>query len=183
VVRVGGLDPIPIDVRLIAATNRNLTEAIAAGAFREDLYYRLSTFPIDLPPLRERGDDVLEIAEHLLAMLRTGSGSMPRDVREMLRRYDWPGNVRELRNVLERALILAGGEELSLEDFNLEVETQPVAPPGGDSLSAEGLEEREREMILRALEQAGGNKTEAAKLLKITRRRLYSRMRVHGIDV
>ncbi|MBD3402149.1 response regulator [candidate division GN15 bacterium] len=178
-VRVGGVDMIDIDVRVIAATNRHLKEEISAGRFREDLYFRLNVFPIRLPQLAERGDDVIELAEAFLERQGFAHARLDNEVKELLRRYDWPGNVRELRNVLERAVILAGGEPLTVAEFSLEPEDEPISAggvaPGG------GLEKTEKEMILAALEQAGGNKTEAARLLKITRRRLYSRMKAHDI--
>ncbi|MCB2230160.1 sigma-54 dependent transcriptional regulator [bacterium] len=178
-VRVGGVDMINVDVRVIAATNRNLKEQIASGGFREDLYFRLNVFPIPLPPLAERGSDVIELAEHFLKASGFTHSDLSAEVRDLLLRYDWPGNVRELRNVLERAVILANGEPLTAEEFSLEVEDEPIG--GGGAISAGGLEGTEREMILDALEKTNGNKTEAARLLKITRRRLYSRMKVHGI--
>ncbi|RME26698.1 MAG: sigma-54-dependent Fis family transcriptional regulator, partial [Candidatus Zixiibacteriota bacterium] len=104
-------------------------------------------------------------------------------VRELLLRYDWPGNIRELRNVLERAVILSGGEPLTVEDFSIEIDDAPLIDMGGSRSVQEGLEMAEKEMILSALKRTGGNKTEAAKLLKITRRRLYSRMKAHNIAI
>ncbi|MGD8922671.1 MAG: sigma-54 dependent transcriptional regulator [Candidatus Zixiibacteriota bacterium] len=182
VVRVGGVDSIPIDVRVIAATNRNLKERIRDGGFREDLYFRLNVFPIELPALAERGDDVIELAEHFLKEQRFGHPTLDDEVREMFRRYDWPGNIRELRNVLERAVILSGGEPLTSEEFSLDVDDAPLVnrEHGGVEVSG-GLEKAEKQMILSALEKTGGNKTEAAQMLRISRRRLYSRMKVHGI--
>ncbi|HVP06340.1 MAG TPA: sigma-54 dependent transcriptional regulator, partial [Candidatus Acidoferrum sp.] len=112
-IRVGGVDTIDINVRLVSATNRILKDAIAKGSFREDLYFRLNVFPIELPNLSERGADVIEIAEQFLATHGYRQGSLESTVRDLLLSYDWPGNVRELRNVLERALILAAGEPLS----------------------------------------------------------------------
>jgi len=178
-VRVGGVDTIDVNARVIAATNRNLKEEIAAGRFREDLYFRLNVFPIEMPSLSERGDDINRLAEHLLQQAGFAHPQLSPDVRTLLRGYDWPGNVRELRNVLERAIILSGGEPLTPEEFSLEVDNQPLA--GEKPTGPGGLESTEKEMILAALEKAGGNKTEAARLLKITRRRRYSRMKVHGI--
>ncbi len=179
-VRVGGVDTVAVDVRIVAATNRVLKDDIRSGAFREDLYFRLAVFPIPMPSLAERGDDVVELASYFLARQRYPHVRLDAPVAEMLRSYDWPGNIRELRNVLERATILAGGEPLTVDDFALETEDAPIAaegmiPPGS------GLEDTEKSMILSALQTAKGNKTEAAKLLKITRRRLYSRMKAHDI--
>ncbi len=180
-VRVGGVDTIDIDVRVVVATNRNLKEEIKTGKFREDLYFRLNVFPVELPSLAERGDDVLSLAEYFLKSQQFPHWELGRPVRELFLAYDWPGNVRELKNVLERGVILSGGEPLTTDDFSIEVDNEPLGS-GGASASAEGgLETAEKSMILSALEKAGGNKTEAARLLKITRRRLYSRMKVHGL--
>ncbi|MBU0985456.1 MAG: sigma-54 dependent transcriptional regulator [candidate division Zixibacteria bacterium] len=180
-VRVGGVDTVSFDVRVLAATNRDLKEEIAAGAFREDLFFRLNVFPIDLPPLHERGEDVLALSEHFLKQQSYRHIELTPDIRDLFLRYDWPGNIRELRNVLERATILAGGEALTAEDFSLDVNTDPLTTDQIRGGSKGGLESAEKEMILEALEQAGGNKTEAARLLKISRRRLYSRMKIHGL--
>ncbi len=180
-VRVGGVDTIDIDVRVVVATNRNLKEEIKTGTFREDLYFRLNVFPIELPSLAERGDDVIALAEFFLKSQQFPHSELDGSVRELFLAYDWPGNVRELKNVLERGVILSGGEPLSTEDFSIEVENVPLGA-GGTSVSADGgLETAEKSMILAALEKTGGNKTEAARLLRITRRRLYSRMKVHGL--
>lgn len=180
--RVGGVDTVDIDVRVIAATNRDLKSAIEQGSFREDLYYRLNVFPIELPGLAARRDDIVELAEHFLIQSNYPQSGLTTPVRDLLLRYDWPGNIRELKNVIERATILAGGEPLSVEDFSLEVDNAPLVDTGSAGVSAaEGLETAEKIMILNALDQAGGNKTEAARLLKISRRRLYSRMKVHKI--
>ncbi len=180
--RVGGVDTVDIDVRVIAATNRDLKSAIEQGSFREDLYYRLNVFPIELPGLAARRDDIIELAEHFLIQSNYSHPSLTTPVRDLLLRYDWPGNIRELKNVIERATILAGGEPISVEDFSLEVDDAPLVDTGSASVSAaEGLETAEKIMILNALDQADGNKTEAARLLKISRRRLYSRMKVHNI--
>ena len=184
VMRVGGVDSTAIDVRLVAATNRNPKEEVASGRFREDLYFRLSVFPVELPTLATRDGDVIELAEHFLAEQGFSHNRLDQSVKDLLLKYDWPGNVRELKNVLERAVILSGGEPLTIDEFSLVVDDAPIA--AGDrehGLSGGGLAEEERVMILKALEQSGGNKTEAARLLKITRRRLYSRMKVHGIEI
>jgi two-component system response regulator HydG len=172
-VRVGGTETISVDVRLIAATNRNLEQAISQGLFREDLYYRLSVFPIHVPPLRERPEDIPALAEYFLG--RRGRRLEHLDPRalDQLVGYRWPGNVRELENVLERAVILAGSDRIGLSHLPL------LSPTAVSSPSPEGelnLDRLERESILRALHQAGGNKAKAARLLGITRRALYSRM-------
>ena len=183
IMRVGGVDSISIDVRVIAATNRDLKQEIKFGRFREDLYFRLNVFPIHLPNLCERQDDVADLARFFLQRQGFPHSDLAEPVLNLLRSYDWPGNVRELRNVLERAVILSGGEPLTIEDFAIEVDDAPLIEPGDGSISVqEGLEMAEKEMIIQALEKSGGNKTEAAKLLRITRRRLYSRMKVHGVS-
>ncbi|MDD5426777.1 MAG: sigma-54 dependent transcriptional regulator [candidate division Zixibacteria bacterium] len=179
--RVGGVDAVAIDVRLVAATNRNLREEIRNNRFREDLYFRLNVFPIELPPLAERGKDVIELAEHFLKEMKFPSSGLDASIKELLLSYDWPGNIRELKNVLERAVILAAGEPLSREDFTLEIDDAPLLDNLGARVSDGGLAATEKEMILEALKKAGGNKTKAAEILKITRRRLYSRMKVHDI--
>jgi DNA-binding NtrC family response regulator len=186
-VRVGGVDIVDIDVRVVAATNRNLKEEIEKGRFREDLYYRLNVFPIKMPALVERAEDVVELSEYFLKKSNYPHTQLSGEVRDLLLSYDWPGNIRELRNVIERAVILAGGEPLSVKDFSLERDDEGDVPVIGNETGAarvgieNGLETTEKQMILDALRRAGGNKTEAARLLKISRRRLYSRMRVHNI--
>lgn len=185
-VRVGGVDLVDINVRVVAATNRDLKEGIRAGNFREDLFFRLAVFPVPMPLLAERGDDVIELAEYFLTRAHYAHGHLGAPVRDLFCRYDWPGNIRELRNVLERAMILAGGEPLTIDEFNLELLDAPINEPGALGARIEsvpGLQNAEKAMILNALEQAHGNKTEAARLLRITRRRLYSRMKVHGIPL
>lgn len=179
--RVGGVTTIDINVRVVAATNRNLKEEILNGGFREDLYFRLNVFPIEVPSLADRVDDIVPLAEHFLEKQRYPHRQLTSEIAELLKRYDWPGNIRELKNVIERAIILAGGEPLSRADFTLDIDDNPLVPlaSSGDG----GLEQNEKEMIIQALEQASGNKTEAAKLLKITRRRLYSRMKYHNLDL
>jgi len=181
--RVGGVDAIEVDVRVVAATNRNLKEKIEKGGFREDLFYRLNVFPVKMPGLSERQDDIDELTDHFLTAFKYPCRELADGIRQLLRKYDWPGNVRELRNVLERATILAGGEPLTREDFSLEIDDAPLVDTGSAGKTAiEGLEMAEKQMIVDALEKVGGNKTEAAKILKISRRRLYSRMKVHGIN-
>ena len=177
-VRVGGVDNIAIDVRVIAATNRDLKTELEKGTFREDLYFRLNVFPIEMPNLSERKNDLKKLAEFFLRSNNYPDQKLSSDVLNLLQQYDWPGNVRELRNVLERAMILACGEILTVNDFSLDVEDKPLE---GNFVNQSGLENTEKKMIFDALEKTNGNKTEAAKLLKITRRRLYSRMKIHNI--
>ena len=178
---LGSTKPVNVDVRIIAATNSDLEKLSASGGFRKDLYYRLNVFPIRISPLRERNEDILPIARAFLTS-KTVSDEISSDVVEMLEGYSWPGNVRELRNVLERAVILSGGEPIEREHIMISGEGPDV---GGDGLSAlvgrKSLEEIERSLIKLALEKTGGNKSKAAGLLGITRRTLYSRMEKYGL--
>ncbi len=183
-VRVGGVDLIDVDVRVIAATNKDLKKEMEKKNFRDDLFYRLNVFPIRLPQLVERRDDIIELSEHFLRSSKYAHPIVSTEVASLLMQYDWPGNIRELKNVLERAVILSGGEEISVSDFALETDNDPLVDTGAAKGSAkEGLEMAEKQMIIDALDRTGGNKTEAANMLKITRRRLYSRMKVHNISI
>jgi len=186
--RLGGSEIIEADVRIIAATNRDLPEEIDDGRFREDLFYRLNVFPIELPPLRERLDDLDDLCAHFLR--RTGARVPQIEPRAMdaLRQYDWPGNLRELRNVIERAVILAGDQPIGLEEIHIparryrETALMPAGPPGAEAAAdALSLSDQEEQMIRQALEKSGGNKSKAARLLGITRRALYGRLEKYGI--
>jgi two-component system response regulator HydG len=174
-VPVGATEPRRADVRVISATNRDLRAAVQAGQFREDLYYRLDVFAIRVPPLRERREDVLPIAEQLLAARGLPAERLSQPARERLLANAWPGNVRELENALERALILAGEGELRPEHLTPAAST-PRRGAGDVLVEGFDLDGFERELIHAALERAGGNKAAAARLLGITRRRLYSRL-------
>ncbi|MFO7650315.1 MAG: sigma-54 dependent transcriptional regulator [bacterium] len=176
--RLGGHATVRVDARVVCATNRNLLEEVQQGRFREDLYYRLSVFPITVPPLRERAGDIAPLARHVLERLGYRRELGQETVR-LLERHDWPGNVRELENVLERALILAGGEEIAPRHIQLPepVLARPEAGAGGAALY-----DVERSMVEDALRKAAGNKSKAAKLLGITRRMLYTKLRNYGID-
>ena len=183
--RVGGTEELRVNVRLIAATNRDLVQAISGGEFREDLYHRLNVVQFNLPPLRERGEDVHLLAEHFLkifrATLNKNLNSFTPAAGQKLRSHHWPGNVRELRNVVERALILETGNEIqpsSLPDFTSEQRLQKngsMISAVGDSLGA-ALEQKERELIHAALEQSNFSLTRAAEQLKLTRHSLRYRM-------
>ncbi len=181
-VRVGGVDNVTVDVRVIAATNRNLKDEMANGKFREDLYFRLNIFPIKIPNLAERRDDIPELARYFLERKKYKNPELSDEVTRMLITYSWPGNIRELKNILERAMILAAGGTIEMEHIGIEDETEtaPLRITNAVETGA-GLEDAEKKMIIKALDKTGGNKTEAAKLLKITRRRLYSRMKFHNI--
>jgi len=183
--RVGGTEELRVDVRLVAATNRDIVDAIAAGEFREDLFHRLNVVQFQLPPLRERGEDVVLLAEHFMKIFRAGlnknvSGFKPAALQKLLS-HRWPGNVRELRNVVERALILETTHEIqpaSLPEFGVEArwkKNNPVAVAPEESLDA-AMERLERELIQAALEQSNFNLTRAAEQLKLTRHSLRYRM-------
>ena len=182
---VGGTKSLTVDVRIIAATNRALEEAIADGSFREDLFYRLNIFPITLPPLRGRPEDIPALVERFLKRKGQAIERISPEAMKALTAHRLPGNVRELENLLERAMILAGEEPIGSELIH-----QPV-PIGGDNsitgidIPDEGLvlEELEKELILKAIKKAGGNKSKAAALLGLTRRTLYSRMERYSIDL
>jgi DNA-binding NtrC family response regulator len=195
--RVGGLKDIPLDVRVIAASNRDLKAESRRGRFREDLYYRLSVIQIDIPPLRERGGDVLLLAEHYLqtlgGALRRGARRLSPEVAEALRRYAWPGNVRELRNTIERVLILEEGNSITKRYLppNIAADTKRAdAINGGREALAEELfrlppagvsvEEVELSLVRQAMERAGGVQKRAAQLLGLSRDQLRYRLRKLG---
>ncbi|GAW28331.1 sigma-54 dependent transcriptional regulator [Carboxydocella sp. ULO1] len=184
--RVGGTEPLKLEARIIAATNRDLRKAIQEGKFREDLYYRLQVIPIHLPPLRERREDIPLLVQHFLRKYDPGKrlkGVAP-EAMALLQQYHWPGNIRELENTIERAVILCTGHEITPENLPREIsgDKQRVAgvlldfPPEGIN-----LEEVERELIRLALVRSGGNQTQAARLLGITRSALIYRMEKYGL--
>jgi DNA-binding NtrC family response regulator len=181
-VRVGGEEMRRADVRILAATNRNLEEMIHQGRFREDLYYRLNVFPIRLMPLRERREDIPVLVDHFLSQQGMSIGEVAPDALEYLKTYDYPGNIRELQNLIERAVILAGQGPIRRDHFP--VEKGRLSGDPGDLLSfGLTLEQIEKRLIQEALERAQGNKTKAAGFLGISRRALYSRMESHGIPI
>ena len=192
--RVGGVRTLRVDVRLVAATNRDLKKEIAGGGFRDDLYYRLNVVPIVLPPLRARAGDIGELVTFFVAKFnarlnKSVKGLMP-EALQILERYQWPGNIRELENIIERAVLFADGEHVTPADLPPDVASLGVGPrlDLGDAsppLGAEGLKEQvkaatarlERELIVRALKQTTGNVTHAARLLKISRKGLQLKMK------
>lgn len=185
--RVGGSQPIPVDVRVVAATNRDLNAAVSAGSFRQDLFYRLNVFPVQLPSLRERVDDIPLLVEYLIERYAKKAGKKIRQIRkqtlEVFQAYDWPGNIRELQNVIERAVVLCDGETFSVDETWLKREqdrqTGPAVP------LAASIAEREKEMIEAALAQSHGRvsgSTGAAVRLGIPRQTLESKIKSLGID-
>jgi two-component system response regulator HydG len=186
--RVGGTATIRADVRLIAATNRDLEREVAAGRFRDDLFYRLDVFSVHLPPLRERGDDVLLLADHFVreigARMAKGEPGLSRDAREVLLRHRWPGNIRELSNAIERALIVSDGGLLTAAQLgvaSLPPAVERARPPEPPS-SAQSLADWERQIVTDALRTAKGNRSRAAALLGLTRSQLYTRMKRFGLE-
>jgi two-component system response regulator PilR (NtrC family) len=195
---VGGVKEIEVDVRVIAATNVKLQDAVAEGTFREDLFYRLNVVLMTLPPLRERSDDIPALARHLVQRFageyqKNIVGLTP-DAMELLRAYHYPGNIRELQNVLERAVALANGSLIAPPDLDervrqarspeavAEEETDPTFPPDGVNLDAR-LSSIERRWLLAALDATGGNRTRAASLLQMSFRSFRYRLAKYGLDI
>jgi two-component system, NtrC family, response regulator AtoC len=185
--RLGGHRTLEVDIRVVAATNRDPQQAVRDGRLREDLYYRLNVFRIDLPPLRERRSDIPALARHFLA--RRGAGLTPAAL-AALEAYGWPGNVRELENVLERAAIVAGGQDIAPAHLPADIvasnpmtaqQTPADVPPPDESLSLpQATEALERDLIARALAASGGNKSRAARLLDISERSLWYKIARYG---
>jgi Nif-specific regulatory protein len=189
--RLGGTATLKADVRLIAATNRDLTAEMAAGRFRSDLFYRLGVFNVHLPPLRERDDDVLLLADAFIRSLalKMGKGdvTLSRDACELLRRHPWPGNIRELQNAIERALITCEGTLVTAAHLAIPLPPEPIRPPGSPEpvrpAASMALHELERKAIIDALQRTHGHKARAARLLGLTRFQLYSRLKRYHIEV
>lgn len=180
--RVGGVEPVFTDVRLISATNKDLKKAIEAGQFREDFYYRLSVVSIELPPLRDRKDDIPVLADFFLRKFNEENqkkiaGFMP-EANDFLLRYDWPGNIRELENAIERAVILARGDYIEMVDLSHQSLYLPHHNLGGKT-----MREMEKNHILNILIETGGNCSEAARLLGISRMTLYNEIKAYGLHV
>src|SRR6267378_1357277 len=178
--RLGGTRPIKANVRVIAATNRDLRKAVELGTFREDLYYRLQVFEIAIPPLRDRKSDVLPLADAFLQDIARSFGrpvaGLTADSKRALLEYGWPGNVRELRNALERAAILSEGGLIAPQHLLLPTERS------GATAETTDLNEVERQMIEQMMRKTHGNKSKAAKRLGLTRTQLYGRLRKYGLD-
>jgi transcriptional regulator with PAS, ATPase and Fis domain len=179
--RLGGIRILKANVRVIAATNRDLRKVVERGEFREDLFYRLRVFDIAIPPLRERDVDILPLSEALLEEIGRSFGRPPagltRAARDALLGHDWPGNVRELRNALERAAILCEGGLIRAEHLGLQQSTGQAPKAASTDLGR-----MERETIARVLRDGRWNKSRAAKRLGLSRTQLYIRMRRYGID-
>ncbi|MBP5639987.1 MAG: sigma-54-dependent Fis family transcriptional regulator [Victivallales bacterium] len=198
--RVGGSQTLSVDVRVIAATNRNLKAMVAEGTFREDLFYRLNVISIKLPPLRERRDDIPVIMDYYLKKCASENGkhidNFSPDAISMMSAYDWPGNVRELRNAVERMVVFAEGSTLTMNDVpedirkalleQFEKKDQPVVAESPHTSSEEApvldIHENEKALIIKALEECGGNRSQAALKLKISRRTLHRKLNEYGIS-
>ncbi len=190
--RVGGEKTIPVDVRIISATNRDLVPLVAKGTFREDLFYRLHIIPVTVPPLRDRKEDIAPLVQHFLRSVTADIGKSIQGITDeglaLLERYDWPGNVRELENMIERAIVLCEGDVLGVEEFPLDARATPRAagdplapPPLGTVTLDEALARLERAMIERALTEARGVKTRTAELLGIKTSALYYKLEKYGL--
>ncbi len=191
--RLGGTKTIRCDVRILAATNKNLDKLVDDGTFREDLYYRLKVIPVSLPPLRDRKADIPLLVHHFLEGMAKNKNrklkTVTKDVLKALINYDWPGNVRELENIIERMVILAEGDTISLDDLPekiarkhaLDLDDESLIPEEGLSLS-NAVNDYERQLIIHALEKADWVKNRAAKLLKMNRTTLVEKIKKQGIE-
>jgi len=195
--RVGGTTTLSADVRLIAATNRNLEDAVANGRFRDDLFYRLAVFRVHLPSLRERGDDILLLADRFVrelgARMSKGDVGLSREARDLLLAYHWPGNIRELQNAIERAVILSDGGLITAAQLGVTPPASRAEPPSprpaqsaaqdGESAAAmQALPEMEKQAVVEALRRAKGNKSQAAAALGLSRTRFYTLLRRYGLS-
>jgi len=186
---VGSSTEIPVDVRLVCATNRDLETAIEERRFREDLYFRINVIHVELPPLRARGGDVLLLAQHFVQeyasrFAKKVAGISPQAA-ERLQSYAWPGNVRELRNCIERAVALTRYEDLTVDDLPEKIRdyrASHVVVAANDPSELVPLDEVEKRYVLRVLEAVGGNKAVAARILKVDRRTLYRKLEAYGVD-
>ena len=185
--RVGGTRAISSDARVLSATNRTLAEEIRRGSFREDLYFRLAVVPIEVPPLRERTEDVPRLARHFLEQASTRFGRRSKrlapEAFELLQAYRWPGNVRELKNLIERLVILSPGEEIRADDLPAEMRRESVEPLPVDAPLKDARDEFERRYILAALRRHRGNVKRTAEALDVERSNLYRKLRSYGIEV
>lgn len=191
--RIGGTYPVRVDIRIIAASNRDLEKAVAERSFREDLYYRLNVFPIVIPPLRERKEDIPALVEYFIsrysAELKIPRKSISPDARDLLMNYSWKGNVRELENVVERAMILCEGDTITQKDLRLGTAdsfdtTLADIPLDGtlDEVAKKALRFAESKRIMKALKDTGGNKSRAAEILKVSYKTLLTKIKEYGIE-
>jgi two-component system nitrogen regulation response regulator NtrX len=190
VTRIGGSKPVSVDVRVLAATNKNLEEEIAAGRFREDLFYRLNVVPLTVPPLRERREDIPSLIAHFVAQLSAREGVVPRafeqDAVDALVRMEWPGNVRELRNTVERLLILAAGPRVTVQDIERLVGRAASEPSALGALGTirtfeEFKDAAERAFLLSKLREFDWNVSETARALDMPRSNLYKKIERYAL--
>ncbi|MFQ5780680.1 MAG: sigma-54-dependent transcriptional regulator [Nitrospiria bacterium] len=187
--RVGGTKTTKVDVRLIAATHRDLKEEVQARRFREDLYYRIRVIEIHLPPLREREEDIVELGAHFLRKFNHElhkDVQFPSEIIDLFSAYHWPGNIRELENMVERAVVLADGDTIRIEDLPSEIHSIPAPIDSSETPSetkgmADRIEAMEREMIRKTMEETQGNQTQAAKILGLHRSSLQYKLRKYGL--
>lgn len=188
--RIGGTRTIQVDVRVLAATNKDLEELVKSGKFREDLYYRLNVVPVTIPPLRERAEDISLLAEHFFQLYsernnRPLKGFLPKTL-DLMNRYNWPGNVRELENAIERAVILSRGDYIAPRDlplaFQQMINETTQDEESLDMRSGRNIREVEKELIVKTLKETGGNRTKAAELLGFTRRTLQNKLKKYRIS-
>jgi len=181
---VGASREEAVNVRILSATHQSLGELVARGDFREDLYYRINVIEVHVPPLRDRGDDVLLLADDILRRLGASLEALDESAKTALLRYSFPGNVRELENLLERAVTLCATGRISESDLNLHGQRSPAAgtPPAGPTALGDQLEGVQRQAIIEALEKTRYNKTAAAMLLGLTFRQLRYRIKKLGIE-
>lgn len=187
ITRIGGQGTIPVDVRIICATNRDPWKRVQEGRFREDLYYRLNVFPIHIPPLRERPEDIAPLVDHFVgrfnARLGTSVAGVADDAMALLRNYDWPGNVRELENALQRAMLMADEGYIKKEDLPLRVQGPSDEVAEGQELSLEEIVKNvERRSIQRVLSEEHGNRTRAARRLRISRQTLLTKIEAYRLE-
>ena len=186
--RLGSTKTIHVDVRIIAATNQDLRAALEQGTFREDLYYRLNVVPINLPPLRERKEDIPHLVDHFLKKFAEASAGQGRSLSpkavEKLSSYHWPGNVRELENIIERTMVLARTDPIEPDDIHLDHGHSAAVAPGGVPFLPDGmtLDTYEQELIRQALQQSNNNKSQAARMLGLTRNALRYRLSQMGME-
>lgn len=178
--RLGGSSPVPLDVRIIATTNRNLRQMVDNGTFRADLYYRMNVLLLTIPPLRERRDDIIPLVEHVVGQFSARPLSLSPEASIMLRQHPWPGNVRELENVIHRAVLLCAGDVIEGQDIQLELVPEEFRALG--SLAGLTLAEVERRLVEDTLIATGGNRIAAAKMMAIGERTIRNKLAIYGGD-
>jgi len=185
--RVGGITDVTVDVRIIAATNQDLLKLIEDGRFREDLYFRLNVLSINIPPLRERREDIPLLVEHFLKKFGDGKKKITKEAIQRLQNYRWKGNVRELENIIERVVLLSDNEIIDVENLPEEIKNNnptnnPITIPSGGLDLERLIMDTEKAYLIKALEKANGVKTEAARLLNLSFRSFRHKLKKYGIN-